>query len=208
MYQVADGAYLIPTSEVSVTNLHRGQILDEDALPIRYCAYTPCFRREAGSYGKDVRGLNRVHQFDKVEMVHFTRPEDSYAALEAMTELAEGLLEELGLAYRRLLMCTGDMGFTQAKKYDLEVWSPGQERWLEVSSISNLEAFQAVRLQTRARPGGAAGSGKPRFVHTLNGSALAFPRTIAALLETHQTDDGRVALPEALAPFVGRTHLD
>ncbi|MFN2322705.1 MAG: serine--tRNA ligase [Trueperaceae bacterium] len=208
MYQVADGAYLIPTSEVSVTNLHRGQILDEDALPIRYCAYTPCFRREAGSYGKDVRGLNRVHQFDKVEMVHFTRPEHSYAALEAMTELAEGLLEELGLAYRRLLMCTGDMGFTQAKKYDLEVWSPGQERWLEVSSLSNLEAFQAVRLSTRARPGGAAGTGKPRYVHTLNGSALAFPRTIAALLETYQTDDGRVALPEPLVPYVGRTHLD
>ena len=125
-----------------------------------------------------------------------------------MTELAEGLLEELGLAYRRLLMCTGDMGFTQAKKYDLEVWSPGQERWLEVSSLSNLEAFQAVRLQTRTRPGGAAGTGKPRFVHTLNGSALAFPRTIAALLETYQTADGRVALPEALVPYVGRTHLD
>jgi seryl-tRNA synthetase len=125
-----------------------------------------------------------------------------------MTELAEGLLEELGLAYRRLLMCTGDMGFTQAKKYDLEVWSPGQERWLEVSSISNLEAFQAVRLQTRARPGGAAGTGKPRFVHTLNGSALAFPRTIAALLETYQTEDGRVALPAALVPYVGRSHLD
>ena len=208
MYQVADGAYLIPTSEVSVANLHRGEILDEDALPIRYCAFSPCFRREAGSYGKDVRGLNRLHQFDKVEMVQFTRPEDSYAALEAMTELAEGLLEELGLAYRRLLMCTGDMGFTQAKKYDLEVWSPGQERWLEVSSVSNIEAFQAVRLQTRARPGGAAGTGRPRFVHTLNGSALAFPRTIAALIETHQTDDGRVRLPEALVPYVGRTMLD
>ncbi len=208
MYQVADGAYLIPTSEVSVTNLHRGEILDEDALPLRYCAYTPCFRREAGSYGKDVRGLNRLHQFDKVEMVHFTRPEESYAALETMTELAEGFLDELGLAYRRLLMCTGDMGFTQAKKYDLEVWSPGQERWLEVSSVSNLESFQAVRLQTRTRPGGASGTGKPRYVHTLNGSALAFPRTIAALLETHQTDDGRVALPKVLVPYVGRTHLD
>lgn len=208
MYQVTDGAYLIPTSEVSVTNLHRGAILDEDALPLRYCAFTPCFRREAGSYGKDVRGLNRVHQFDKVEMVHFTRPEDSYAALETMTELAESLLEDLELAYRRLLMCTGDMGFTQAKKYDLEVWSPAQERWLEVSSVSNLEAFQAVRLQTRARPGGAAGSGKPRFVHTLNGSALAFPRTIAAIIETHQTEDGRVRLPAKLAPYVGRAYLD
>ncbi len=208
MYQVADGAYLIPTSEVSVTNLHRDDILDETALPLRYCAYTPCFRREAGSYGKDVRGLNRVHQFDKVEMVQFTRPEDSYDALEAMTTLAEGLLEELGLAYRRLLMCTGDMGFTQAKKYDLEVWSPGQGRWLEVSSISNLESFQAVRLGARMRPGGAAGSGRTRFVHTLNGSALAFPRTIAALLETHQTADGSVRLPEALVPYVGRTWLD
>lgn len=207
MYQVADGAFLIPTSEVSVTNLHRGQILDEDALPIRYCAYTPCFRREAGSYGKDVRGLNRVHQFDKVEMVHFTRPEESYAALEAMTELAEGLLEELGLAYRRLLMCTGDMGFTQAKKYDLEVWSPGQERWLEVSSVSNLEAFQAVRLQTRARPGGAAGTGKPRFVHTLNGSGLALPRIIAALLEHGQQPDGSVLLPEALRSYTRTDRL-
>jgi seryl-tRNA synthetase len=208
MYQVADGAYLIPTSEVSVTNLHRDDILDEAALPLRYCAYTPCFRREAGSYGKDVRGLNRVHQFDKVEMVQFARPEESYDALEAMTALAEGLLDELGLAYRRLLMCTGDMGFTQAKKYDLEVWSPGQERWLEVSSISNLESFQAVRLGARTRPGGAGGTGRTRFVHTLNGSALAFPRTIAALLETHQTDDGRVRLPEALVPYVGRDILD
>ena len=154
MYAVTGGFYLIPTSEVPVTNLHRGQILDDADLPLRYCAYTPCFRREAGSYGKDVRGLNRVHQFDKVEMVQFTRPEDSYDALEAMTRTAEGLLEALGLPYRRLLMCTGDMGFTQAKKYDLEVWSPGQERWLEVSSISNLEAFQATRLGTRSRPRG------------------------------------------------------
>ena len=203
MYEVTGGYFLIPTSEVSVTNLHRDRILDEDALPLKYCAFTPCFRREAGSYGKDVRGLNRVHQFDKVEMVQFTRPEDSYEALEAMTRTAEGLLEALGLAYRRLLMCTGDMGFTQAKKYDLEVWSPGQQRWLEVSSISNLEAFQATRLGTRARLGGAEGRGKPRTVHTLNGSALAFPRTIAALLETFQRSDGSVALPEALHGYVG-----
>jgi seryl-tRNA synthetase len=204
MYVATGGLYLIPTSEVPVTNLHRGEILDEDALPLKYCAYTPCFRREAGSYGKEVRGLNRVHQFDKVEMVQFVRPEESYDALEAMTETAEGLLRELGLPYRRLLMCTGDMGFTQAKKYDLEVWSPGQGRWLEVSSISNMEAFQASRLGTRARPGGAAGRGKTGSVHTLNGSALAFPRTIAALLETYQEGDGSVALPSVLHPFVGR----
>lgn len=207
MYEVTGGFYLIPTSEVSVTNLHRDQILDEDALPLRYCAFTPCFRREAGSYGKEVRGLNRVHQFDKVEMVQFTRPEDSYDALEAMTRTSERLLEELGLPYRRLLMCSGDMGFTQAKKYDLEVWSPGQARWLEVSSISNMESFQAARLSTRARPGGAAGRGRPRLVHTLNGSALAFPRTIAALLETYQRDDGSVALPEALHPYLRTDEL-
>ncbi len=203
MYEVSGGFYLIPTSEVSVTNVHRDAILDEDELPLRYCAFTPCFRREAGSYGKEVRGLNRVHQFDKVEMVQFVRPEDSYDALEEMTGTAEGLLEALGLPYRRLLMCTGDMGFTQAKKYDLEVWSPGQERWLEVSSISNMEAFQASRLATRARPGGVDGRGRPRLVHTLNGSALAFPRTIAALLETYQREDGSVALPEALHAYVG-----
>jgi len=203
MYQVADGYYLIPTSEVPVTNLHRGEILDEAALPLRYCAYTPCFRREAGSYGKDVRGLNRLHQFDKVEMVVFARPEESYDLLEAMTEIAERMLDDLGLAYRRLLMCTGDMGFTQAKKYDLEVWSPGQARWLEVSSVSNMEAFQAARLEARARPGGAQGQGKTRLIHTLNGSALAFPRTIAALLETHQTPEGDVALPPVLWRYLG-----
>jgi seryl-tRNA synthetase len=207
MYAVSGGFFLIPTSEVPVTNLHRGQILDEADLPLRYCAFTPCFRREAGSHGKEVRGLNRVHQFDKVEMVQFTRPEESYGALEAMTETAESLLVELGLPFRRLLMCTGDMGFTQAKKYDLEVWSPGQGRWLEVSSISNMEAFQATRLGTRARPGGALGRGRPGIVHTLNGSALAFPRTIAALIETYQRPDGSVALPEVLHPFVGADTL-
>jgi seryl-tRNA synthetase len=203
MYEVTDGFYLVPTSEVALANIHRDEILDVDDLPIRYAAYTACFRREAGSHGKDVRGLNRVHQFDKVEMVQFTRPEDSYEALEEMTRTAENMLEELRLPYRRLLMCTGDMGFTQAKKYDLEVWSPGQDRWLEVSSVSNLEAFQATRLKTRARPGGTAGKGRPEPVHTLNGSALAFPRTIAALLETHQNEDGSVTLPDVLRPFVG-----
>lgn len=207
MYEVSDGYYLIPTSEVPVTNLHRDAILDEGALPLRYCAMTPCFRREAGSHGKDVRGLNRLHQFDKVEMVVLCAPEESYAQLEAMTEIAEGMIEDLGLSYRRLLMCTGDMGFTQAKKYDLEVWSPGQGRWLEVSSVSNMESFQAARLQTRARAGGAAGRGKPRLVHTLNGSALAFPRTLAALLETHQLEDGGVRIPAALQPYLGAERI-
>jgi len=207
MYQVQDGYYLIPTSEVAITNLHRDEILDTDALPFLYTAYSACFRREAGSYGKDVRGLNRVHQFDKVEMVAFTTPEASYDALEAMTATSEAMLEALGLGYRRLLMCTGDMGFTQAKKYDLEAWSPGQRRWLEVSSISNMEAFQATRLHTRMRAGGAAGKGKPGLVHTLNGSALAFPRTIAAILETYQNEDGSVRVPAALAPYVGRELL-
>ncbi|MEJ2291743.1 MAG: serine--tRNA ligase [Deinococcales bacterium] len=207
MYQVSDGYYLIPTSEVAVTNLHRDEILDSEALPLKYASFSACFRREAGSYGKDVRGLNRVHQFDKVEMVQFTLPEHSYDALEAMTRTAEEMLETLGLAYRRLLMCSGDMGFTQAKKYDLEVWSPGQGRWLEVSSISNIEAFQAARLKTRARPGGVGGKGRPTPVHTLNGSALAFPRTMAAILETYQTEEGNVRVPEALRPYLGRDLL-
>ncbi|HEX7001629.1 MAG TPA: serine--tRNA ligase [Trueperaceae bacterium] len=203
MYEVTGGLYLVPTSEVPLTNLHRDEILDTDALPIRYAAYTACFRREAGSHGKDVRGLNRVHQFDKVEMVQFTRPELSYQALDEMVAVSESLLEELGLPYRRLLMCTGDLGFTQAKKYDLEVWSAGQGRWLEVSSVSNLEAFQANRLKTRARPGGVNAKGRPEPVHTLNGSALAFPRTIAALVENNQRADGSVRVPDALAGYLG-----
>ncbi len=208
MYEVTDGFFLVPTSEVPVTNLYRDEILDEAQLPIKLAAYTACFRREAGSYGKDVRGLNRVHQFDKVEMVQFTSPESSYQALEEMTAISEGMLEELGLPYRRLLMCTGDMGFTQAKKYDLEVWSAGQQRWLEVSSISNMETFQARRLKTRARPGGAQGKGRPELVHTLNGSALAFPRTIAAILENYQNADGSVSTPAVLKPYFGRDSLE
>jgi seryl-tRNA synthetase len=207
MYEVADGFFLIPTSEVSVTNLHRDSILDTADLPIRYAAFTPCFRREAGSYGKDVRGLNRVHQFDKVEMVQLVAPDASYDALERMTEVAESLLDKLELPYRRLSMCTGDMGFTQAKKYDLEVWSAAQERWLEVSSLSNIESFQASRLQTRFRPGGVQGKGRTEWVHTLNGSALAFPRTIAALVENHQREDGTVAVPAALRPYLGSDTL-
>jgi seryl-tRNA synthetase len=202
MYEVDGSFYLIPTSEVSLTNLHRGEILDVQQLPVRYAGFTPCFRREAGSYGKDVRGLNRLHQFDKVEMVVFTRPEDSDAMLERITEIAEELINALGLRYRRLFMCTGDMGFTQSKKYDLEVWSAGQQRWLEVSSVSNMTDFQARRLQTRAREGGVQGKGRPELVHTLNGSALAFPRTIAALLEHYQNEDGSVTLPAVLAPWL------
>jgi seryl-tRNA synthetase len=207
MYRVEDGLYLVPTSEVALANLNRGEILDEADLPLRYLALTPCFRREAGSYGKDVRGINRVHQFDKVEVVQLTHPDSSFATLEEMTDMAEGLLSDLGLRYRRLLMCTGDMGFTQAKKYDVEVWSPGQNRWLEVSSVSNITDFQARRLQTRFRPGGAGGRGRPETVHTLNGSALALPRTLAALLEHHQLEDGSIAVPEPLRPYLGAETL-
>ena len=206
MYEVPhDGLYLIPTAEVPVTNLLRDEIVEADALPLRLCAYTPCFRREAGSYGADVRGLNRLHQFDKVELVHVVHPDESYRALEALRTHAEDLLGALGLPYRRLLMCTGDMGFTQAKKYDLEVWSAGQDRWLEVSSVSNFEAFQARRMMIRYRP---APEAKPELVHTLNGSALALPRIVAALLEQGQQADGRVALPEVLHPYTGFARIE
>jgi len=198
MYEVSGGYYLIPTSEVPVTNLHAGEILDADQLPLKYTAYTPNFRVEAGSYGKDVRGLNRLHQFDKVEMVVFSHPDESYDWLEKLTRQAEEILEALGLPYRRLLMCTADMGFTQAKKYDLEVWSAGQQKWLEVSSISNMEDYQARRMKTRFREG----KGKTRFVHTLNGSGLAFPRVMAALIENYQTASGGFELPEALRPYL------
>ncbi len=201
MYEVSrDGLYLIPTAETPVTNLHRGEILDGNRLPIRYAAWTPCFRREAGSYGKGVRGLNRLHQFDKVELVWFAHPEQSYEALETLRSDAERPLKGLGLVWRVLLMCTGDMGFTQAKKYDLEVWSPGQDRWLEVSSISNFEDFQARRMQIRCR---LEDRKKPTFAHTLNGSGLALPRVVAALLEQHQQRDGSIAIPEALQPWTG-----
>ena len=202
MYVVTrDDLYLVPTAEVPVTNLHRDEILEADQLPIRYAAYSPCFRREAGAAGKDTRGILRVHQFDKVEMVLFERPEDSAAALEWMTERAEILLQRLGLAYRVLLMATRDMGFTQAKKYDLEVWAPGVERWLEVSSCSNFRDFQARRMAIRYRPEPGA---KPELVHTLNGSGLALARTVAALLETYQRPDGSVIVPEVLRAQMGR----
>lgn len=201
MYEAArDGLYLIPTAEVPVSNFHRDEIIDEADLPLKYCAYTPCFRREAGSYGKDVRGLNRLHQFDKVELVQFVRPSDSYDALETLRGDAERALIRLELPYRRLLMCTGDMGFTQAKKYDLEVWSAGQKRWLEVSSISNFEGFQARRMMIRFRP---SDGGKPRTLHTLNGSGLALPRIVAALIENNQQADGSIVIPDALRPYAG-----
>lgn len=195
-----DGFYLVPTAEVPVTNFYRDEILGEEQLPVKLCAYTPCFRREAGSYGKDVRGLNRLHQFDKVELVNLVHPARSMQALEDMRVTAEQLLQKLGLHYRTLLMCAGDLGFTQVKKYDLEVWSVGQQRWLEVSSVSNFESYQARRLNIRYRP---AGGGKPEMVHTLNGSSLALPRIVAALLEQYQTPEGKVIVPAVLHSYTG-----
>jgi seryl-tRNA synthetase len=202
MYVVTrDDLYLVPTAEVPVTNLHRDEILEAADLPVRYAAYSPCFRREAGAAGKDTRGILRVHQFDKVEMVLFEKPNDSPAALEWLTERAEVLLQRLGLAYRVLLMATRDMGFVQAKKYDVEVWAPGVEAWLEVSSCSNFRDYQARRMAIRYRPEPGA---KPELVHTLNGSGLALPRVVAAILETYQRPDGSVDVPEVLRPYLGR----
>jgi len=194
-----DELYLVPTAEVPVTNLHRDEIFDADQLPVRYAAYSPCFRREAGAAGKDTRGILRVHQFDKVEMVFFEKPEASADALEWLTGRAEVILQRLGLAYRVLLMATKDMGFVQAKKYDLEVWSPGVERWLEVSSCSNFRDYQARRMAIRYRPEPGA---RPELVHTLNGSGLALARTVAAILETYQQPDGRLAVPDVLRPYM------
>jgi seryl-tRNA synthetase len=206
MYVVTrDELYLIPTAEVPVTNLHRDEILEAAELPIRYAAYSPSFRREAGAAGKDTRGILRVHQFDKVEMVLFERPGDSETALEWMTGRAEELLQRLGLAYRVLLMSTREMGFVQAKKYDIEVWAPGVERWLEVSSCSNFRDYQARRMAIRFRPEPGA---KPELVHTLNGSGLALPRTVAAILETYQRPDGGVDIPEVLRPYMGVDAID
>jgi seryl-tRNA synthetase len=201
MYVVPrDELFLVPTAEVPVTNYYRDEILNEKQLPVRFCAYTPCFRREAGSYGRDVRGLNRVHQFNKVELVRLVQPGRSYDDLEEMRADAERLIQKLGLRYRVLLMCAGDLGFTQAKKYDLEVWSAGQSKWLEVSSISNFESYQARRMNIRFR---ADAGGKPEIVHTLNGSALALPRIVAALLEHYQTPEGKIVVPAALHRYTG-----
>ncbi|MYH07632.1 MAG: serine--tRNA ligase, partial [Rhodothermaceae bacterium] len=200
MYHVAmDGLYPVPTAEVPLTNYYRDEILSESDLPVKLCAYTPCWRREAGSYGAHVRGLNRLHQFDKVEIVQLTHPEQSYEVLENMCSDAETLLKALNLPYRRLLMCAGELGFNQTKQYDLEVWSAGQERWLEVSSISNFGDYQARRMNIRFRP---ERGGKPQLVHTLNGSALALPRVVAALLEHNQTENRSYELPGVLVPYL------
>jgi seryl-tRNA synthetase len=202
MYTVPrDGFFAIPTAEVPITNFHRDEIIEPGLLPLKYCGYTPCWRREAGSYGKDVRGLNRLHQFDKVELVKLVHPDTSYDELESLKRDAENLLELLGLPYRTLLMCTGDMGFTQTKKFDLEVWSPGQQRWLEVSSCSNFESFQARRMMIRYRDE----DGKPKILHTLNGSGLALPRIVSAILETYQEESGRVRVPEILKPYLNNS---
>ncbi len=192
--------FLSPTAEVPLTNLHREEILDGDALPIHYTAYTACFRAEAGSYGKDTRGLMRQHQFDKVELVRFTRPEDSYAAHEAMCKDAERVLQALELHYRVVTLCTGDLGFAATKTYDLEVWLPGQSAYREISSVSNCEDFQARRAKIRFRP--AVGE-KPRAVHTLNGSGVAVGRALLAVLEQHQRSDGSVRIPSALRSYLG-----
>ncbi|MCX7980848.1 MAG: serine--tRNA ligase [Bacteroidia bacterium] len=203
MYYIPlDELYLIPTAEVPLTNYFRGEILEESQLPIKICGYSPCFRREAGSYGKDVRGLNRLHQFDKVEIVQIVKPEDSYTVLEEMRQYVQGLVEKLELSFRTVLLCGGDMSFASAKTYDVEVWSPAQQRWLEVSSISNFETFQSNRMKLRYRKGKST-----ELVHTLNGSALALPRIVAAILETHQLPDGRIRVPEVLQPYLRKAYL-
>jgi len=204
MYYVSlDNLYLIPTAEVPVTNIYRDVIIDEKDLPRKNCAYSPCWRREAGSYGKDVRGLNRLHQFDKVEIVRIEKPENSYAALEEMKDHVEGLLQKLGLPWHILRLCGGDMSFTSAITYDFEVWSAAQKRWLEVSSVSNFESYQANRLKCRYR----GADKKTHLCHTLNGSALALPRIVAALLENNQTPRG-IVIPECLRPYTGFDIID
>ncbi len=201
MYHVPnDALYLIPTAEVPITNIYRDDILSAAELTKKHCGYSACFRREGGSYGKDTRGLLRLHQFNKVELVKFTKPEDSYNELESLTQDAEGILEALGLPYRVISLCAGDTGFSSAKTYDIEVWSPCEQKWLEVSSCSNFEDFQARRANIRYRRDPSA---KPDFVHTLNGSALATPRVMVALLEHYQTEDGRLRVPDALKALCG-----
>ncbi len=205
LFRIADPEfYLIPTAEVPVTNIHRDEILKETELPVYYTAYTPCFRREAGSYGKDTRGLIRQHQFNKVEMVKFVKPEDSYAELEKLTDNAEDLLRKLDLPYRVVALCTGDLGFSSAKTYDLEVWLPGQDKYREISSCSNFEDFQARRANIRFKREGKKGT---EFVHTLNGSGLAIGRTVVAILENYQQKDGSVVVPEILRPYMGMDRI-
>jgi len=201
LFRIADPEfYLIPTAEVPVTNIHRDEILSEKDLPIYYTAYTPCFRREAGSYGKDVRGLIRQHQFNKVELVKFVKPEDSYNELESLTRDAEDILQKLELPYRVVALCTGDLGFAASKTYDIEVWLPGQQRYREISSCSNFTDFQARRAKIRFKREGKKGT---EFVHTLNGSGLAIGRTLVAILENYQQKDGSVIVPEVLRPYMG-----
>ena len=201
LFKLADPDYfLIPTAEVPVTNIHQDEILDEEDLPLYYAAYTPCFRKEAGSYGKDTRGLIRQHQFNKVELVKFTTPETSYDELERLTGDAEEVLKRLGIPFRTVTLCTGDLGFSAAKTYDLEAWLPGQGVYKEISSCSNFESFQARRANIRYRPQGKKGT---EFVHTLNGSGLAIGRTLVAILENYQQEDGSVRIPEALRPYMG-----
>jgi len=201
MYRLKDDdLFLVPTAEVPVTNLHRDEVLREEDLPIKYAAYTPCFRREAGAYGKDTKGLVRVHQFDKVELVKFTLPETSYDEHEKLLADAEKILQLLGIPYCVMQLCSGDMGFAAAKCYDIEAWAPGLDRWLEVSSVSNFEDFQARRANVRFKRKGAS---KSEFVHTLNGSGLALPRVMIALLENFQNADGSVVIPEVLRPYMG-----
>ena len=197
-HSTVDNLYLIPTAEVPVTNLYRDVILKEEEMPIKNTAYTPCFRREAGSYGAHVRGLNRLHQFDKVELVQVVHPDKSYETLEEMSSYVQELLKDLGLHYRVLRLCGGDMGFTSAMTYDMEVWSAAQQRWLEVSSVSNMESYQSNRLKLRYK----GNAGKTQLAHTLNGSALALPRIVAAILENYQTADG-IMIPEVLVPYTG-----
>lgn len=200
MYRLKDeDMFLIPTAEVPVTNFHREEIIPEEDLPLRYCAYTPCFRREAGAYGKDTKGLIRLHQFDKVELVIFCGPEFSYDEHERLVSEAEKVLQLLGLPYRVVLLCTGDMSFAASKCYDIEVWAPGIGKWLEVSSCSNFEDFQARRADIRYR----TKNGKTSFVHTLNGSGIALPRTIIAIMENYQTEQGTIIIPEVLKPYMG-----
>lgn len=199
-FTATDGLVLLPTAEVSLVNMHRDEVIDYDRLPIRYCGFTPCFRREAGSYGKDTRGLIRLHQFQKVELVQFTSAEDSDAALEALVGHAETLLKRLELPHRVSMLCAGDLGFSMARTYDIEVWLPGQNAYREISSCSNARDYQARRAAIRHRP---AEGGKPQLVHTLNGSGLAIGRTVVAILENYQQADGTVRIPDALVPYMG-----
>jgi seryl-tRNA synthetase len=201
LYKTTDGMYLIPTAEVQLTNIHRDEVLEGETLPLHYTAHTPCFREEAGSAGRDTRGMIRVHQFDKVELVKFARPEESFDELESMVAQAESILQKLGLAYRTIVLCTGDMGFGAAKTYDIEVWLPSYGSYKEISSCSNCVDFQARRANIKYRePVAFKGS---RLAHTLNGSGLAVGRCLAAVLENYQQADGSVAIPEALRPYLG-----